>query len=55
MSQKGHHSLSLIFPQVTTSGRANYYVSYRREPFAQIKLPKYSLPKVSAPFMNTDI
>uniref|UniRef100_A0A8C3B9K6 VPS10 domain-containing receptor SorCS3 n=1 Tax=Cairina moschata TaxID=8855 RepID=A0A8C3B9K6_CAIMO len=34
-----------IFIQVTTSGRANYYVSYRREPFAQIKLPKYSLPK----------
>uniref|UniRef100_A0A8C3JFA0 VPS10 domain-containing receptor SorCS3 n=1 Tax=Calidris pygmaea TaxID=425635 RepID=A0A8C3JFA0_9CHAR len=34
-----------IFIQVTTGGRANYYVSYRREPFAQIKLPKYSLPK----------
>ncbi|XP_053805018.1 VPS10 domain-containing receptor SorCS3 [Vidua chalybeata] len=34
-----------IFIQVTTGGRATYYVSYRREPFAQIKLPKYSLPK----------
>uniref|UniRef100_A0A8V0Z4L5 Sortilin related VPS10 domain containing receptor 3 n=1 Tax=Gallus gallus TaxID=9031 RepID=A0A8V0Z4L5_CHICK len=34
-----------IFIQVTAGGRANYYVSYRREPFAQIKLPKYSLPK----------
>uniref|UniRef100_A0A8C6ZRK8 VPS10 domain-containing receptor SorCS3 n=1 Tax=Nothoprocta perdicaria TaxID=30464 RepID=A0A8C6ZRK8_NOTPE len=34
-----------IFTQVTAGGRANYYVSYRREPFAQIKLPKYSLPK----------
>ncbi|XP_065699342.1 VPS10 domain-containing receptor SorCS3 [Patagioenas fasciata] len=34
-----------IFLQVTAGGRANYYVSYRREPFAQIKLPKYSLPK----------
>ncbi|KAI4550821.1 hypothetical protein MJT46_018328 [Ovis ammon polii x Ovis aries] len=30
---------------VTTGGRASYYVSYRREAFAQIKLPKYSLPK----------
>uniref|UniRef100_A0A8C9FY82 VPS10 domain-containing protein n=1 Tax=Pavo cristatus TaxID=9049 RepID=A0A8C9FY82_PAVCR len=37
-----------IFIQVTAGGRANYYVSYRREPFAQIKLPKYSLPKVSS-------
>ncbi|XP_054378808.1 VPS10 domain-containing receptor SorCS3 isoform X3 [Pongo abelii] len=34
-----------IFIQVTTGGRASYYVSYRREAFAQIKLPKYSLPK----------
>ncbi|KAK2493113.1 hypothetical protein MC885_008961 [Smutsia gigantea] len=31
--------------QVTTGGRASYYVSYRREAFTQIKLPKYSLPK----------
>ncbi|XP_029466602.1 VPS10 domain-containing receptor SorCS3 [Rhinatrema bivittatum] len=34
-----------IFIQVTTGGRATYYVSYKREAFAQIKLPKYSLPK----------
>nr|XP_033797596.1 VPS10 domain-containing receptor SorCS3 isoform X2 [Geotrypetes seraphini] len=34
-----------IFIQVTAGGRATYYVSYRREVFAQIKLPKYSLPK----------
>ncbi|XP_030060579.1 VPS10 domain-containing receptor SorCS3 [Microcaecilia unicolor] len=34
-----------IFIQVTAGGRATYYVSYRREAFAQIKLPKYSLPK----------
>lgn len=42
------HLTSLCFPmiQVTTGGRASYYVSYRREAFAQIKLPKYSLPKV---------
>ncbi|MEQ2205942.1 VPS10 domain-containing receptor SorCS3, partial [Xenoophorus captivus] len=30
---------------VPTSGRATYYVSYKREAFIQIKLPKYSLPK----------
>lgn len=35
-----------VMIQVTTGGRASYYVSYRREAFAQIKLPKYSLPKV---------
>ncbi|XP_056136544.1 VPS10 domain-containing receptor SorCS3 [Lampris incognitus] len=34
-----------MFIQVPTSGRASYYVSYRRGPFIQIKLPKYSLPK----------
>ncbi|XP_032419731.1 VPS10 domain-containing receptor SorCS3 [Xiphophorus hellerii] len=34
-----------IFIQVPTSGRATYYVSYKREAFIQIKLPKYSLPK----------
>ncbi|KAJ8360220.1 hypothetical protein SKAU_G00167450 [Synaphobranchus kaupii] len=34
-----------IFVQVTTAGRASYYVSYQREAFLQIKLPKYSLPK----------
>uniref|UniRef100_A0A8C5IMM8 Sortilin N-terminal domain-containing protein n=1 Tax=Junco hyemalis TaxID=40217 RepID=A0A8C5IMM8_JUNHY len=44
-----------IFIQVTTGGRATYYVSYRREPFAQIKLPKYSLPKVSPSFVNIDM
>jgi len=55
VSWKGGPSLSLVFLQVTAGGRANYYVSYRREPFAQIKLPKYSLPKVSAQFMNTDV
>ncbi|KAF6714347.1 VPS10 domain-containing receptor SorCS3, partial [Oryzias melastigma] len=35
-----------IFIQVPTSGRATYYVSYRRDSFIEIKLPKYSLPKV---------
>uniref|UniRef100_G3PV98 PKD domain-containing protein n=1 Tax=Gasterosteus aculeatus aculeatus TaxID=481459 RepID=G3PV98_GASAC len=34
-----------IFIQVPTSGRASYYVSYKRDSFIQIKLPKYSLPK----------
>ncbi|KAM3622591.1 uncharacterized protein V6R79_000720 [Siganus canaliculatus] len=34
-----------IFLQVPTSGRATYYVSYKREAFIQTKLPKYSLPK----------
>ncbi|XP_041117992.1 VPS10 domain-containing receptor SorCS3-like isoform X1 [Polyodon spathula] len=34
-----------MFIQVTTGGRATYYVSYRRETFVQIKLPKYALPK----------
>ncbi|KAL2086735.1 hypothetical protein ACEWY4_017794 [Coilia grayii] len=34
-----------MFIQVTSAGRAWYYVSYKREPFARIKLPKYSLPK----------
>ncbi|KAF7216643.1 VPS10 domain-containing receptor SorCS3 isoform X1 [Nothobranchius furzeri] len=34
-----------IFIQVPTSGRATYYVSYKRDSFIQIKLPKYSLPK----------
>ncbi|XP_035258745.1 VPS10 domain-containing receptor SorCS3 isoform X1 [Anguilla anguilla] len=36
---------SYVFIQVTTAGRASYYVSYQREPFMRIKLPKYSLPK----------
>uniref|UniRef100_A0A8C1JQQ8 Sortilin related VPS10 domain containing receptor 3 n=1 Tax=Cyprinus carpio TaxID=7962 RepID=A0A8C1JQQ8_CYPCA len=34
-----------VFVQVTTTGRASYYVSYQREPFVRIKIPKYSLPK----------
>uniref|UniRef100_A0A8C4NQG3 PKD domain-containing protein n=1 Tax=Dicentrarchus labrax TaxID=13489 RepID=A0A8C4NQG3_DICLA len=34
-----------IFIQVPTSGRATYYVSYKRDSFIQTKLPKYSLPK----------
>uniref|UniRef100_A0A672L3G4 VPS10 domain-containing receptor SorCS3-like n=1 Tax=Sinocyclocheilus grahami TaxID=75366 RepID=A0A672L3G4_SINGR len=34
-----------VFVQVTTTGRASYYVSYQREPFVCIKIPKYSLPK----------
>ncbi|KAJ8264309.1 hypothetical protein GJAV_G00147650 [Gymnothorax javanicus] len=34
-----------IFIQTTTAGRSSYYVSYQREPFMRIKIPKYSLPK----------
>uniref|UniRef100_A0AAY4DML3 PKD domain-containing protein n=1 Tax=Denticeps clupeoides TaxID=299321 RepID=A0AAY4DML3_9TELE len=34
-----------VFVQVTTSGRAKYYVSYQREAFTRIQLPKYCLPK----------
>ncbi|MEE6486952.1 hypothetical protein FKM82_014740 [Ascaphus truei] len=34
-----------VFVQLTSGGRPHYYVSYRRDPFAQMKLPKYSLPK----------
>ncbi|KAM6916732.1 VPS10 domain-containing receptor SorCS3-like [Xenentodon cancila] len=34
-----------VFTQVTKSGRAKYFVSYMRELFKQIKLPKYCLPK----------
>ncbi|XP_072512789.1 LOW QUALITY PROTEIN: VPS10 domain-containing receptor SorCS3 [Salminus brasiliensis] len=34
-----------IVIQVTMAGRASYYVSYQREPFMRIKIPKYSLPK----------
>ncbi|XP_044155682.1 VPS10 domain-containing receptor SorCS1-like [Bufo gargarizans] len=34
-----------VFVQLTSGGRPHYYVSYRREPFAQMKLPKYALPK----------
>ncbi|XP_075698946.1 VPS10 domain-containing receptor SorCS1 isoform X2 [Rhinoderma darwinii] len=34
-----------VFVQLTSGGRPHYYVSYRREPFSQMKLPKYALPK----------
>ncbi|XP_061915195.1 VPS10 domain-containing receptor SorCS3-like [Entelurus aequoreus] len=34
-----------VFTQVTTSGRASYYVSYMREAFKRMQLPKYCLPK----------
>ncbi|XP_054654602.1 VPS10 domain-containing receptor SorCS3 isoform X2 [Dunckerocampus dactyliophorus] len=34
-----------VFTQVTKSGRASYYVSYMREPFKRMQLPKYCLPK----------
>lgn len=33
--------------QLTSGGRPHYYVSYRRSAFAQMKLPKYALPKVN--------
>ncbi|XP_066549190.1 VPS10 domain-containing receptor SorCS1 isoform X2 [Amia ocellicauda] len=34
-----------VFVQVSTGGRPVYYVSYKREAFAPMKLPKYTLPK----------
>nr|XP_044607113.1 VPS10 domain-containing receptor SorCS1 isoform X6 [Equus asinus]XP_044607116.1 VPS10 domain-containing receptor SorCS1 isoform X6 [Equus asinus]XP_044607120.1 VPS10 domain-containing receptor SorCS1 isoform X6 [Equus asinus] len=34
-----------VFVQLTSGGRPHYYVSYRRNAFAQMKLPKYALPK----------
>uniref|UniRef100_A0A672U2M1 Sortilin related VPS10 domain containing receptor 1 n=1 Tax=Strigops habroptila TaxID=2489341 RepID=A0A672U2M1_STRHB len=34
-----------VFVQLTSGGRPHYYVSYRRNAFTQMKLPKYSLPK----------
>ncbi|XP_015669859.1 VPS10 domain-containing receptor SorCS1 isoform X1 [Protobothrops mucrosquamatus] len=34
-----------VFVQLTSGGRPYYYVSYRRNTFAQMKLPKYALPK----------
>uniref|UniRef100_A0A8C4KDF3 Sortilin related VPS10 domain containing receptor 1 n=1 Tax=Dromaius novaehollandiae TaxID=8790 RepID=A0A8C4KDF3_DRONO len=44
-----HNSLIVqddyVFVQLTSGGRPHYYVSYRRNAFAQMKLPKYSLPK----------
>lgn len=34
-----------VFVQLTSGGRPHYYVSYKKEGFAHMKLPKYSLPK----------
>ncbi|NXP81546.1 SORC2 protein, partial [Ramphastos sulfuratus] len=34
-----------IFLQTTSANRTKYYVSYRRNGFVQMKLPKYALPK----------
>uniref|UniRef100_A0A3P8XQX1 PKD domain-containing protein n=1 Tax=Esox lucius TaxID=8010 RepID=A0A3P8XQX1_ESOLU len=34
-----------VFVQVTKSGQTSYFVSYMRESFKQIQLPKYCLPK----------
>ncbi|XP_063048204.1 VPS10 domain-containing receptor SorCS3-like [Engraulis encrasicolus] len=34
-----------VFVQVTTVGPTKYFVSYRRQPFQTIQLPKYCLPK----------
>lgn len=34
-----------VFTQVTKTGRTSYFVSYMRESFKQMKLPKYCLPK----------
>ncbi|XP_037353867.2 VPS10 domain-containing receptor SorCS1 isoform X4 [Talpa occidentalis] len=34
-----------VFVQLTSGGRPHYYVSYQRNAFAQMKLPKYALPK----------
>ncbi|KAM9809187.1 VPS10 domain-containing receptor SorCS3 isoform 1-T3 [Syngnathus typhle] len=34
-----------VFTQVTKTGRASYFVSYMREPFRRMQLPKYCLPK----------
>uniref|UniRef100_A0A3Q2PG88 Sortilin N-terminal domain-containing protein n=1 Tax=Fundulus heteroclitus TaxID=8078 RepID=A0A3Q2PG88_FUNHE len=36
----------------TQSGRASYFVSYMRESFRQMKLPKYCLPKVRKNFYH---
>ncbi|XP_053927854.1 VPS10 domain-containing receptor SorCS1 isoform X4 [Cuculus canorus] len=44
-----HNSLIVqddyVFVQLTSGGRPHYYVSYRRNAFTPMKLPKYSLPK----------
>ncbi|MFT7807146.1 VPS10 domain-containing receptor SorCS1-like [Arapaima gigas] len=34
-----------VFVQVSTGGRPVYYVSYKRDVFVPMKLPKYTLPK----------
>uniref|UniRef100_A0A671VJ16 Sortilin related VPS10 domain containing receptor 3b n=1 Tax=Sparus aurata TaxID=8175 RepID=A0A671VJ16_SPAAU len=34
-----------VFTQVTRSGQASYFVSYMRESFRKMELPKYCLPK----------
>ncbi|XP_023654514.1 VPS10 domain-containing receptor SorCS1 [Paramormyrops kingsleyae] len=34
-----------VFVQVSTGGRPVYYVSYKRDVFVPMKLPKYALPK----------
>ncbi|XP_062376290.1 VPS10 domain-containing receptor SorCS3-like [Sardina pilchardus] len=34
-----------VFVQVTTVGPTKYFVSYQRQPFQNIQLPKYCLPK----------
>ena len=44
-----YYLVSLL--QLTSGGRPHYYVSYRRSPFAQMKLPKYALPKVLVWFL----
>ena len=41
------HDFFKFVTKVTKSGRASYFVSYMRESFKQMKLPKYCLPKVS--------
>ncbi|CAH2299744.1 VPS10 domain-containing receptor 2 [Pelobates cultripes] len=44
-----HDSLTVqddyIFLKTTSGNQSKYYVSYRRNDFVQIKLPKYALPK----------
>lgn len=52
---RSHHSSSSAYSpalafQLTSGGRPHYYVSYHRNAFAQMKLPKYALPKVRSDF-----
>ncbi|XP_077606503.1 VPS10 domain-containing receptor SorCS2 [Crocuta crocuta] len=46
-----HSSLTVqddyIFLKTTSTNRTKYYISYRRNEFVLMKLPKYALPKVS--------